>query len=282
MRVAAVTSLVAFAVSAAGIVITSPKIGEKVDFSEPVTIKWQRVSTDPTTVDIVLVNEDVYPPVTETVASGIDTDKGSYTMKAHSKDVSDTDTGAGYQVNFLSPSGGILAQSQQFKVTDPKAEASSSGKKASTASEMSTASMLSSTLASTTTTSATSASASYTSSSTASSSPMTTHSSTSASSHTTSSSSNTASSTSSRTSSSMTTSTSASSITHSSFTPTSTPTSRSTSSSTLSPSFLRSVTATTSTQMSTISSPSYSSSRTSPSKPHISMSHSSRTSTPGE
>jgi hypothetical protein len=62
MRIAAVTSLVALAVSAAGavqdsnesrasgpnnwpgIVITSPRIGEKVDFSKPVTIKWQRVS----------------------------------------------------------------------------------------------------------------------------------------------------------------------------------------------------------------------------------------------
>ncbi|KAJ5292968.1 Alpha/beta hydrolase fold-3 [Penicillium atrosanguineum] len=115
MRVAAMTSLMAFAVSAAGIVITSPRIGEKIDFSKPVTIKWQRVSTDPTTVDIVLVNEDVYPPVTETVASGVDADMGSYTIKAHKEDVSVSDTGGGYQVNFLSPSGGILAQSQQFK-----------------------------------------------------------------------------------------------------------------------------------------------------------------------
>ncbi|KAJ5125878.1 hypothetical protein N7448_005190 [Penicillium atrosanguineum] len=126
MRVAAMTSLMAFAVSAAGIVITSPRIGEKIDFSKPVTIKWQRVSTDPTTVDIVLVNEDVYPPVTETVASGVDADMGSYTIKAHKEDVSVSDTGGGYQVNFLSPSGGILAQSQQFKVTVPKIEASTS------------------------------------------------------------------------------------------------------------------------------------------------------------
>ena len=49
--------------------------------------------TDPPTVDIVLVNEDVYPPVTETVASGVDADKGSYTIKAHIEDVSGTDTG---------------------------------------------------------------------------------------------------------------------------------------------------------------------------------------------
>lgn len=49
--------------------------------------------TDPTTIDIVLVNEDLYPPVTETVASGVDADKGSYTIKAHNEDVSDTDTG---------------------------------------------------------------------------------------------------------------------------------------------------------------------------------------------
>ncbi|KAJ5216127.1 uncharacterized protein N7498_002534 [Penicillium cinerascens] len=115
MLIATVSSLVALAVSAAGIVITSPRQGEKVDFSKPVTIHWQRVSTDPSTVDIVLVNENVYPPVTETVASGVDVDKGSYTIKAHDQDVSTTDTGGGYQVNFLAPSGGILAQSQQFK-----------------------------------------------------------------------------------------------------------------------------------------------------------------------
>lgn len=42
----------------------------------------------------------------------------------------------GYQVNILAPSGGILAQSQYFKVTSPKTETtSSSGKTASTASE---------------------------------------------------------------------------------------------------------------------------------------------------
>lgn len=31
--------------------------------------------------------------MTETVASGVDADKGSYTIKAHNEDVSDTDTG---------------------------------------------------------------------------------------------------------------------------------------------------------------------------------------------
>jgi hypothetical protein len=31
--------------------------------------------------------------VTETVASGVDTDSGHYTIKAHNKDMSGTDTG---------------------------------------------------------------------------------------------------------------------------------------------------------------------------------------------
>jgi hypothetical protein len=36
-------------------------------------------STDASTVDIVLVNNAVYPTVSEKIASGIDTSKGSYT-----------------------------------------------------------------------------------------------------------------------------------------------------------------------------------------------------------
>jgi len=61
----------------------------------------QSFRTDPPTVDIALVNENVYPPVTVAIASGVDSEKGSYTIKAHGQDVSDTD--AGYVTEIQSP-----------------------------------------------------------------------------------------------------------------------------------------------------------------------------------
>jgi hypothetical protein len=43
------------------------------------TTKLTRSSTDASTVDIVLVNNAIYPSVEEKIASDIDTSKGSYT-----------------------------------------------------------------------------------------------------------------------------------------------------------------------------------------------------------
>ncbi|KAJ5506565.1 hypothetical protein N7453_005522 [Penicillium expansum] len=133
-----IISLVALAATAAGLTVTSPRIGEKIDPDMPLTIKWQAVTTDPETFSIELVNQNVYPPTTTIVAEDIDTSKGSYTVKA--KTFTDVDDGKGYQINFLSPTSGILAQSQQFRVTEPgeiASSASSSGKETSTALETS-------------------------------------------------------------------------------------------------------------------------------------------------
>ncbi|KAJ5418047.1 uncharacterized protein N7487_001597 [Penicillium crustosum] len=141
-----IISLVALATTVAGLTVTSPRIGEKIDPDLPLTIKWQAVTTDPTTFSIELVNQNVYPPTTTIVADDIDSSKGSYTVKA--KTFTDVDNGKGYQINFLSPENGILAQSQQFRVTEPgeiasSASASSSGKETSTA--LDTSSLISST-----------------------------------------------------------------------------------------------------------------------------------------
>ncbi|QQK42508.1 Cell wall beta-glucan synthesis [Penicillium digitatum] len=135
-----VISLVVLAAAAAGLTVTSPRMGEKIDPDMPLTIKWQAVTTDPETFSIELVNQNVYPPTTTVVAEDIDTSKGSYTVKA--KTFTDVDDGKGYQINFVSPTSGILAQSQQFRVTEPgeiASSASSSGKETSTALETSSA-----------------------------------------------------------------------------------------------------------------------------------------------
>ncbi|KAJ5849930.1 hypothetical protein N7455_009786 [Penicillium solitum] len=141
-----IISLVALATTVAGLTVTSPRIGEKIDPDLPLTIKWQAVTTDPETFSIELVNQNVYPPTTTIVADDIDSSKSSYTVKA--KTFTDVDNGKGYQINFLSPDSGILAQSQQFRVTEPgeiasSASASSSGKETSTA--LDTSSLISST-----------------------------------------------------------------------------------------------------------------------------------------
>ncbi|KAJ5835719.1 Cell wall beta-glucan synthesis [Penicillium robsamsonii] len=138
-----IISFVALATTATALLVTYPRIGEKIDPDMPLTIKWQAVATDPDTFSIELVNQNVYPPTTEVVVEDIDSSKGSYTVKA--KTFTGVDDGKGYQINFISPTSGILAQSQQFRVTEPGAIASSSGKETSTALETSSASLMSST-----------------------------------------------------------------------------------------------------------------------------------------
>ncbi|KAJ5189360.1 Cell wall beta-glucan synthesis [Penicillium cf. griseofulvum] len=141
-----VISLVALATTASALLVTSPRIGEKIDPDMPLTIKWQTVATDPETFTIELVNQNIYPPTTEVVVEDVDSSRGSYTVKA--KTFTDVDDGKGYQINFISPTSGILAQSQQFGVTEPGEIASSSGKETSTALETSSLSSLMSSTAS--------------------------------------------------------------------------------------------------------------------------------------
>ena len=60
--------------------MTSPTKGEDIDLSDSFTVKWDSVSTDPSTFDLYLVNNAVYPTVEQKIASDVDTSKGSYTV----------------------------------------------------------------------------------------------------------------------------------------------------------------------------------------------------------
>ncbi|CDM30239.1 Cell wall beta-glucan synthesis [Penicillium roqueforti FM164] len=122
MRFSTILSLLPLALSVGAIQVTEPSKGDDLDLSKSFTVKWTSVNTDASTVDIVLVNNAVYPPVDEKIASGIDTSKGSYTASG----LKDVSNGSGFQINLLSTEAkntGILAQSEQFNVT---AESSSS------------------------------------------------------------------------------------------------------------------------------------------------------------
>ncbi|KAL3464068.1 hypothetical protein BJX64DRAFT_255507 [Aspergillus heterothallicus] len=52
----ALVFLLAFAVSALTLTITSPSANDKVDFSKPYTIRWTTVPSDPKNFTITLVN----------------------------------------------------------------------------------------------------------------------------------------------------------------------------------------------------------------------------------
>ncbi|KAF7592534.1 hypothetical protein BBP40_012758 [Aspergillus hancockii] len=153
---------------AAALQVTEPKKNEDVDLSSSFTVKWDSVDTDPSSFDLYIVNNAVYPSVEQKIASNVDTSKGSYSISG----LSGLTNGKGYQINFLSNSAknsGILAQSQQFNgegasessssasATKTKTTASSTGTSTAstgtTASSTGTASSSSSPSAVTTTTS---------------------------------------------------------------------------------------------------------------------------------
>ncbi|KAJ5589242.1 hypothetical protein N7537_011920 [Penicillium hordei] len=136
MRFSTILSLLPLALSVAAVNITEPAKGADVDVSGSFTVKWTSVNTDASTVDIVLVNNAVYPTVSEKIASGIDTSKGSYTASG----LKGVTKGSGFQINLLSTDAkntGILAQSEQFDVTEAK---SSSATTTGTSSTVSSAS----------------------------------------------------------------------------------------------------------------------------------------------
>ncbi|KAJ6142919.1 hypothetical protein N7471_002372 [Penicillium samsonianum] len=124
MRFSTILSLLPLALSVAAINVTEPAKGDELDVSGSFTVKWSSVNTDASTVDIVLVNNNVYPPVSEKIASGIDTSKGSYTASG----LKDVTNGSGFQINLLSTEAkntGILAQSEKFDVTESAKSSSS-------------------------------------------------------------------------------------------------------------------------------------------------------------
>ncbi|GIK05450.1 hypothetical protein Aspvir_009560 [Aspergillus viridinutans] len=124
-------TLTALVGSAAALSITSPKKDQDVDLSEKTTVEWSSVSSDPSTFDIYLVKMNSYPPVNKLIAENVKTSDGSYTIDGLS-----TDSGSGYQVNFVSKdpqNSGILAQSQQFKVESSGSSTTSDSASSNTA-----------------------------------------------------------------------------------------------------------------------------------------------------
>ncbi|KAB8264751.1 Ser-Thr-rich glycosyl-phosphatidyl-inositol-anchored membrane family-domain-containing protein [Aspergillus pseudonomiae] len=154
MRLSYAVSLLPLAASVGALQVTSPKKGEDVDLSKSFTVKWDSVDTDPSSFDLYIVNNAVYPSVEQKIASDIDASKGSYDVSG----LSDLTNGKGYQINFLSNSAknsGILAQSQQFNV-----EGSSESTSTTTASDSKTTASATGTSTATTVSSSARASAS--------------------------------------------------------------------------------------------------------------------------
>ncbi|KAL1861269.1 hypothetical protein Plec18170_001784 [Paecilomyces lecythidis] len=145
-----VATLVALAASACAIQVTYPGKDAKLDLTKENKIQWNSVDTDAKTIDIYLVNNNVYPNVNTKIASGVDTSKGSYTF-----DLKGAKAGTGYQINLVADStqnNGILAQSQEFDVT----EAGSSSTSAVTFTDTTTGASTSTTSGSSSTTLSTS------------------------------------------------------------------------------------------------------------------------------
>ncbi|QQK46611.1 Cell wall beta-glucan synthesis [Penicillium digitatum] len=139
MRFSTILSLLPLALSVAAINVTEPAKGAEVDVSGSFTVKWNSVDTDASTVDIVLVNNAVFPTVSEKIASGVDTSKGSYDASG----LKGITSGPGFQINLLSTDAkntGILAQSQQFDVTESKSSSATTTGTSSTVSSSSTSS----------------------------------------------------------------------------------------------------------------------------------------------
>ncbi|KAL2857931.1 Ser-Thr-rich glycosyl-phosphatidyl-inositol-anchored membrane family-domain-containing protein [Aspergillus pseudoustus] len=107
--------LLAFAVSALTLTITSPSANDKVDFSKPYTIRWTTVPSDPQNFTITLVNVNGRN-VSKDLTSRAESDKNEYRVDR----VWDIPVANNYQINFRSTSRdnqGILAQSPMFNVT---------------------------------------------------------------------------------------------------------------------------------------------------------------------
>ncbi|KAJ6084539.1 hypothetical protein N7486_011339 [Penicillium sp. IBT 16267x] len=124
MRFSLAVSALALAVSVGAIAVTEPKEGADIAASSSLDVKWTYVNTDETSLDIYLVNNAVYPPVNEKLASTVSTSDGSYTVN-----VGNIAAGHGYQISLKSDAlhnTGILAQSNQFNVTVSASQSTSS------------------------------------------------------------------------------------------------------------------------------------------------------------
>lgn len=137
-------SVLAFAASTTAITLTSPAQNAILPISQAIPVAWTSVSTDPTSVSIVLVNNAISPGVNIPIASNIPTSQGSFTISPSL--ISAAHPAAGYQVNLVSTvNSGILAQTNQFSLV---ASGSSSVSSSSTSSSTSTTTKASTTITS--------------------------------------------------------------------------------------------------------------------------------------
>ncbi|MCJ1434496.1 hypothetical protein MMC27_003865 [Xylographa pallens] len=129
-----------YASLALAVTVTSPDNTTTWNDSGSNTIKWTSVSTDPSTLNIVLINNAVFPNTQTTIASNVQTSLGSYTVNSL------TGNGVGYQVNLMATTNDqILAQSGHFTLSNSSpASGGGSSSSASMSSSTSTSAVASS------------------------------------------------------------------------------------------------------------------------------------------
>ncbi|KAJ5892047.1 UPF0619 GPI-anchored membrane protein [Penicillium subrubescens] len=137
MRLSLVLSLMPLAGFVGALHVTEPEKGADIKASDSLTVKWTYVDTDAKSFNLYLVNNAVYPPLSEKIATDVKTSDGSYTI-----DSLGVSAGSGFQVNLQSDvtqNTGILAQSEQFNVTgSAQSSSTSSTTSTSTSSSAST------------------------------------------------------------------------------------------------------------------------------------------------
>ncbi|KAJ5390722.1 UPF0619 GPI-anchored membrane protein [Penicillium cataractarum] len=138
MRLSLVLSLMPLAGFVGALHVTEPEKGADIKASSSLTVKWTYVNTDAKSFNLYLVNNAVYPPVSEKIATDVETSDGSYTIDS----LTGVTAGHGYQINLQSDetmNTGILAQSEQFNVTG-SAQSSSTSSSSTVSSSSSTSS----------------------------------------------------------------------------------------------------------------------------------------------
>jgi len=100
-----------------GLTVTSPAGGDLWNPSSPLKVQWSSVSTDPSTFDVKISNQDAntFPTgFSQDLKKGVSASDGSLSIS----DITGLKDGPGYTVNLISGSNGaILAQSQPFNVS---------------------------------------------------------------------------------------------------------------------------------------------------------------------
>ncbi|KAK2055983.1 hypothetical protein LY76DRAFT_647974 [Colletotrichum caudatum] len=121
----AITGLLALAEA---VKVTEPAKGDDWDLSKTNEITWQTVSSDPSSFEIVIVNQASYPGVSQTIAK-VNAADGKYELK----DLK-LAPGGSYRINLVSTdplNSGILAQSEEFSLTGSDDSSSSAPASAS-------------------------------------------------------------------------------------------------------------------------------------------------------